>query len=108
VCPFCQASPFVLPLLCALAIGMSGCNNEQERRAAAEVEAKRREQVELDEAKRHLEEEKKKLEARKLDALRSADIYGTPPLRDVGPIDAGKQTKKNCNCPPGDPLCDCF
>jgi hypothetical protein len=98
----------VLPLLCALAIGASGCNNERERRAATEAEAKRREQVALDEAKRQLEVEKRKLEQQKIEALRSANIYGTPPLRDAGPIDAGKQTQKHCNCKPDDPLCACL
>lgn len=93
----------ILPLVAAMAFGASGCKSR-----ATQAEAKERERIALEESKRHLEEQRRELEKKKAELERQADIYGTPPLPDAGPRDAGASKQKNCNCSPGDPLCDCL
>lgn len=89
-----------------MALGASGCGKS--RAAQAEAEAKERDRIAAEETQRHLEEQRRELEKKKADLDRQADIYGTPPLPDAGPRDAGGQKQKNCNCNPADPLCDCL
>jgi len=89
-----------------MALGTGGCGKG--RRAQAEAEARERERIAAEETKRHIEEKQRELDRKKAELMRSADIYGTPPLPDAGGLDAGVQKQKNCQCKPGDPLCDCL
>lgn len=94
----------MFPLIAALALGAAGCGYKK-RTAQAEAEARARaEAANVEEEKRYIVEQRK-LEQKKKDLERSADIYGTPPPMDAGRSDAAPKT---CNCPPGDPLCSCL
>lgn len=105
VCPFCHASPFLLPLIAALALGLPGCNKKSAHQQA-EARAEAEQQAQMEEQKRHIEEQQRLAEKKRLELERSADIYGGPPLiPDAGRPDAAAKT---CNCAPGDPLCSCL